>query len=192
MVWWCFAAIANRPFSAQQNLTFFFKLFFILFTLRSPCFHWFQPHLRVPEPPNLLNELLYHIAHFKSLFGIMIHSWLNHCKLAISAEFKGFKLPSREYVTRFSASIFSWFEPSWALIIGVKYFRIQFRFRREIRIFKHLLGVHPIAESNCGVRIEKLRWSLIVLMFFTVKGQSGEILLWVNTSTIYISWQKRF
>ena len=45
-----------------------------------------------------------------------------------------------------------------------------------------LRGVHPTTESNCTLRsqIRKFRWSLVA--FKVLKGQSGEILLGVNTS----------
>ena len=38
--------------------------------------------------------------------------------------------------------------PSRPLINRLKYFRIRFRFRRDIRIFKKLHGVHHTAESS--------------------------------------------
>ena len=38
--------------------------------------------------------------------------------------------------------------PSGPLINRLKYFRIRFRFRRDIQIFKKLSGVHHTAESS--------------------------------------------
>ena len=43
--------------------------------------------------------------------------------------------------------------PSRPLINRLKYFRIQFQFPRDIRIFKKLWGVHPSAESSSDVCI---------------------------------------
>ena len=42
--------------------------------------------------------------------------------------------------------------PSGPLINRLKYFRIVFLFRRDIRIFKKLLGVHPTAGPKCTQR----------------------------------------
>ena len=59
-----------------------------------------------------------------------------------------------ECVTRFStSSFFHDSKPSGPLINRLKYFRIRFRFRRDIRIFKKLCGVHPTAESDSAVCI---------------------------------------
>ena len=43
---------------------------------------------------------------------------------------------------------FSWFEPTWAPDKQAEKFSNSFRFRRDIRIFKKLRGVHPTAESS--------------------------------------------
>ena len=89
------------------------------------------------------------------------------------------------------------------MINRVNYFRIQFRFRRNIQIFIKLLGGHhavcitpqshekkylknrnsavcikPWSQTaHCGVRIDIFE-SLSLLL----KRQSGKILLWVNKS----------
>ena len=43
--------------------------------------------------------------------------------------------------------------PSRPLINRLKYFKIRFRFRQDIRILKKLSGVHPTAESDSAVCI---------------------------------------
>ena len=95
------------------------------------------------------------------------------------------------------------------MINRVNYFRIQFRFRRNIQIFIKLLGGHhavcitpqshekkylknrnsavcikPWSQTaHCGVRIDIFE-SLSLLL----KRQSGKILLWVKN----LSWKKKF
>ena len=57
-------------------------------------------------------------------------------------------------VTRFStSSFFHYLNPSGPLINRLKYFRIRFRFRQDIKMFKKLLGVHPTGESSSAVCI---------------------------------------
>ena len=53
----------------------------------------------------------------------------------------------------FDLQFFLWFETIWALINRLKYVRIRFRFCRDIRILKKLLGVHPTVESDSAVCI---------------------------------------
>ena len=51
-------------------------------------------------------------------------------------------------VTRFFTNIFSWFEPIWVPHKQTKIFLNSFWFRRDIRIFKKLRGVHHTTESD--------------------------------------------
>ena len=51
----------------------------------------------------------------------------------------------------FDLHFFHDLNPSRPLINRLKYFRIRFRFRRDIWIFKKLHGVHPTAESDSTV-----------------------------------------
>ena len=65
-----------------------------------------------------------------------------------------YSIVHRLCVTRFStSSFFHDSNPSGSLINRLKYFLIRFRFRRDIRIFKKLHGVHPTTESDSALCI---------------------------------------
>ena len=74
--------------------------------------------------------------------------------------------------------VFSWFKPIWA---SDKYFPILFRFRRDIRIFKKLCGVHhmqsqaPRCASHCmGVKLRGVlltAWESSSAMCITPQSQ---------------------
>ena len=57
----------------------------------------------------------------------------------------------------------------------IKYVPIQFWFRRDIRFFKKLRGEMQTAHRQVGIKNFVRLWLLL-------KEQSGEILLYVNTS----------
>ena len=67
-------------------------------------------------------------------------------------------------------------KPSRLLINRLKYFRVRFRFHRDIRIFKKLRAPRS-QTAHRGVRIENF-----AVLWLLLKEQPGEIFLGVNTS----------
>ena len=110
---------------------------------------------------------------------------------------------------------FSWFEPIWASD-SLKYFRIRFRFRRDIRLQSDLCGVQHTAEMISVHTTETIfavcytprRWSPRCATYrgyklHTAETNSNSYLYIVDFNEIirrnpfrgehiYISWKKRF
>ena len=77
-------------------------------------------------------------------------------KLLLSYLFKGSE--SQDFWLSF---FFHDSNPSGPLINRLKYFRIRFRFRRDIKILKKLCSVHPTAESDsteCIILLSQTPW----------------------------------
>ena len=72
--------------------------------------------------------------------------------------------------------------PSRPLINRLKYFRILFRFRRDIRILKKLRGVHPTAESDSAVCIILVKYAELQYpeVFIKAKNTFRTLLSWIK------------
>ena len=113
---------------------------------------------------------------------------------------KFFKREKRECVTRFRSPFFPWFKPIRACDKQAKVFSIFWNLK-DIQICKKLHGVHHAAKSDSTVCIplqsqsaavwctlqsqtahHEVEIEIFACLWLLLKGQSGEILLGVNTS----------
>ena len=86
-----------------------------------------------------------------------------------------------------------WFEPIWAPDQQAEVFSNSYQFRRDIQIFKNLRGMHCIVNQTlrCASH-QKVKIKIFTCLWLVLKGQSEQIISWVNTSIMKEKiWSKK-